>query len=80
MFDNGRVVNPFRGLASTTGFPATDDAELALIDGGFAGENVPYFPIIQPSRAIDVIISIDASANPGNFPNGKAVSNTFRKL
>ena len=29
-----QVVNPFIGLASATGYPATNDAELALLDGG----------------------------------------------
>ncbi|KAK4703987.1 lysophospholipase, partial [Phenoliferia sp. Uapishka_3] len=32
--DNGRIINPFYGLAAETGFPPSDDAELAMTDGG----------------------------------------------
>ncbi|KAL8279776.1 hypothetical protein RQP46_007871 [Phenoliferia psychrophenolica] len=77
--DNGRVVNPFLGLGASTGFPAANDAELALLDGGNGGENIPIFPFMQKSRAVDVMIVVDASANPGNYPNGKAIFNTYQK-
>ncbi|KAK4701506.1 lysophospholipase, partial [Phenoliferia sp. Uapishka_3] len=77
--DNGRVINPFAGLSSATGYPASADLELALIDGGFGGENVPFFPLIQPQRALDVIIAIDASADTDNFPDGREIYHTYQK-
>ncbi|KAL8292316.1 hypothetical protein RQP46_001782 [Phenoliferia psychrophenolica] len=77
--DNGRVVNPFLGLSAATGFPATSDAELALLDGGLGTENVPFWPLMQPEREIDVIIAIDGSADTNNYPDGQEIYHTYQK-
>lgn len=31
-----------------------------MSDGGFAHENIPLFPLLQPSRKLDSIIAIDS--------------------
>ncbi|KAL8278897.1 hypothetical protein RQP46_008768 [Phenoliferia psychrophenolica] len=77
--DNGRVINPFLGLAASTGYPASADPELALLDGGNGGENIPLFPFMQKSRAIDVMVVVDASADNLNYPTGSAIHNTYLK-
>ncbi|KAL8286468.1 hypothetical protein RQP46_004485 [Phenoliferia psychrophenolica] len=77
--DNGRVVNPFLGLGSRGGYPATKDPELALSDGGCGGENVPFFPLFAPQRALDVIIALDVSDRVAGYPDGTDVRNTYLK-
>ncbi|KAL8286878.1 hypothetical protein RQP46_003884 [Phenoliferia psychrophenolica] len=74
---DGRVVNPFRGLASD-GFPATNNTELFLLDGGFAG-GIPFFPLLQPSRRLDVIIAIDALDEINNYPAGNQMRITYEQ-
>ncbi|KAI9605656.1 hypothetical protein H4Q26_004021 [Puccinia striiformis f. sp. tritici PST-130] len=36
---------------------------LLLADGAMAQENLPLFPLLQPSRNVDVIIALDATVN-----------------
>lgn len=74
----GRVANPFFGLDSAT-YPSSEEKDLYLVDGGLAGENVPFFPLIQPQRALDVIIAVDASADTNNFPDGQEIFHTYEK-
>lgn len=73
-----QVANPFLGLSPTT-YPATADVNLHLVDAGLGGENIPFFPFIQPERKIDVIIAIDASADTNNYPDGQEIYHTYQK-
>ncbi|KAM9926815.1 hypothetical protein OXX59_002969 [Metschnikowia pulcherrima] len=57
----------------------TSDA-LNLVDGGEDNQNVPYYPLIQNSRNVDVIFSFDNSADTAeNWPNGSAITYTFKR-
>ncbi|WPH02742.1 lysophospholipase [Acrodontium crateriforme] len=55
-----------------------NDYLLTLSDGGEAGQNVPIWPLIQPARAIDILILNDNSADTSdNFPNGTEIHQTY---
>ena len=51
--------------------------DLYLVDGGEALQNLPMWPLIQNSRAIDVIIANDNSADTNNYPNGTSLLMTY---
>ncbi|WAR61855.1 hypothetical protein PtB15_12B547 [Puccinia triticina] len=97
MFVKGRfyealVPNPFmgqgRGPTPGSGFPDGERDELLLADGAMAQESMPLFPLLQPSRMVDVIIAVDSSVdgrafdNPHQkgYPNGTALYRTSMKL
>lgn len=53
---------------------------LNLADGGEDGQNVPYYPLIQKARNVDVIFSFDNSADTdNNWPNGSAIVSTYKR-
>ena len=61
-----KVANPFWGI-SPLSYQSAGDQQLFLLDGGAAEPNitnVPMWPMIQPSRKIDVIFAIDDSVSP----------------
>jgi lysophospholipase len=51
--------------------------ELSLVDGGLARQNNPIFPLLQPSREVDVMVVNDNSADTNSFPNGSAILTTY---
>ncbi|KAG6868104.1 hypothetical protein C0993_007514 [Termitomyces sp. T159_Od127] len=62
--------SPFNGLKSTT-FQDSDKEWLELIDGASNQENVPYGPLFVRERNLDVIVTIEGSADDSNnWPNG----------
>jgi len=68
--------NPFHAYPRSTLVSA--QSELSLVDGGEALQNNPIFPLLQPSRHIDVILVNDNSADtPTNFPNGSEILTTY---
>ena len=67
--------NPFHNYARSSLVSA--QAELDLVDGGEALQNNPIFPLLQPSRGVDVIIVNDNSADSNNFPNGSEILTTY---
>ena len=51
---------------------------LTLVDGGESNQNNPLFPLLQPSRNINVIIVNDNSADTSaNFPDGSELYQTY---
>jgi lysophospholipase len=74
--------NPFYGFHSKTNVNAASKT-LSLVDGGEDLQNIPFHPLIQPLRHVDVIFAVDGSADtsaPGaNWPNGTAVVATYRR-
>ncbi|KAH6662856.1 lysophospholipase [Halenospora varia] len=74
--------NPFYGFHNETNLNAQSKT-LSLVDGGEDLQNIPFHPLIQPLRHVDVIFAIDGSADtstPGpNWPNGTAVVATYRR-
>ena len=67
--------NPFFNYARSSLVAA--QKELSLVDGGLAGQNNPIFPMLQPSRGVDVLVVNDNSADSNNFPNGSAILTTY---
>lgn len=68
--------NPFYNYPRSSLVASQKD--LYLVDGGEALQNNPIFPMLQPSRQIDVIIVNDNSADTSmNFPNGSEILTTY---
>ncbi len=57
--------NPFKGLRNTT-FVDSDKDWIELIDGASNLENVPYGPHFVKARNVDVIVTLEASADDHN--------------
>jgi lysophospholipase len=77
--------NPFREFNSDTN-PSADTDRLTLVDGGEDLQNIPFNPLIQPERQVDVIFAVDASADTypptdsaQNWPNGTALVATYER-
>ncbi|KAF8993709.1 phospholipase B [Cyathus striatus] len=66
--------NPFNGLKNTT-FEDSDKAWIELIDGSSNQENIPYGPLFVKVRDLDVIVTLEGSADDpvNNWPNGTGV-------
>ena len=72
--------NPFRGWDITGNAPEASDIGLELVDGGTDHQNIPLEPLIQPARAVDVIIAVDSSSDTSNvWPNGSAMVATYER-
>ncbi|KNZ63670.1 hypothetical protein VP01_1115g2 [Puccinia sorghi] len=85
--------NPFyrmgQSMLKGTGYPEEASQNLYLADGGWGGEILPLWPLLQPERKMDVIIAIDFSADgPSMFhgacelvihPNGTSLFTTYMK-
>ncbi|VVT54599.1 uncharacterized protein SAPINGB_P004156 [Magnusiomyces paraingens] len=53
---------------------------LALVDGGEDNQNVPFYPLIQPQRELDVIFAYDNSADTDySWPNGASIQATYTR-
>ncbi|KAL5611679.1 hypothetical protein BROUX41_000743 [Berkeleyomyces rouxiae] len=69
--------NPFYNFQPSTN-KLYNTTELALVDGGMDGQNLPLWPMLQSSRSVDVIYALDASADTDfNWPNGTALRATL---
>ncbi|KAJ7680248.1 phospholipase B [Mycena polygramma] len=72
--------NPFNGLKSST-YQDSAATWLELIDGASNGENIPYGPLFVKSRGVDVVVTIEGSADDGNnWPNGTGPLTTSERL
>ncbi|KAG6830791.1 hypothetical protein H0H92_014640 [Tricholoma furcatifolium] len=72
--------NPFNGLKNDT-FQDSDSLWLELIDGASNQENVPYGPLFVKARQLDVVVTIEGSADdPNNWPNGTGPLFTAERL
>ncbi|KAK6197941.1 lysophospholipase [Scheffersomyces amazonensis] len=76
--------DPF--YANTGGFLSdivnkiSGDDTLYLVDGGEDGQNVPFAPLIQPDRNVDVIFAHDNSADTDlNWPDGSSLVATYQR-
>lgn len=71
--------NPFYGYNNATSKNA-QERQLSLVDGGEDLENIPFHPLIQPRRHVDVIFAIDSSADTDNYwPNGTSLVATYQR-
>ncbi|KAI3618723.1 phospholipase b [Moniliophthora roreri] len=64
--------SPFNGIKNST-FRDSSATWLELLDGASNGENVPYAPLFVRARGLDVIVTLEGSADdPNNWPNGSS--------
>jgi len=61
--------NPFQGIQSQA-FQDTNATWLELIDGSSNQENIPYGPLLVKARNLDVIVTLEGSADDvlNNWP------------
>ncbi|GAO49298.1 hypothetical protein G7K_3449-t1 [Saitoella complicata NRRL Y-17804] len=72
--------NPFYGWKNSTNL-SYNSTRLTLVDGGEDNQNIPFLPLLQPERNVDVIFAVDASADTAHsWPNGSSLVNTYRRL
>ncbi|KAJ6586847.1 phospholipase B [Mycena vulgaris] len=72
--------NPFNGIKSST-FEDSGSTWLELLDGASNGENIPYGPLFVRARGLDVIVTIEGSADDSNnWPNGTGALTTSTRL
>ena len=70
--------NPFYQYAHSS--LVSSQKNLTLVDGGESHQNNPIFPLLQPSRAIGVLIVNDNSADTSdNFPDGSELYQTYEQ-
>ncbi|KAG9201304.1 Lysophospholipase 1 [Epicoccum nigrum] len=75
--------NPFYRWKPNTN-PSANSKTLTLVDGGEDLQNIPFTPLIQPIRHVDVIFAVDSSADTiqkggMNWPNGTAMVATYER-
>ncbi|KAF9478647.1 phospholipase B [Pholiota conissans] len=65
--------NPFQGQRTDV-FQDANATWLELIDGASNQENVPYGPLLVKARNLDVIVTVEGSADDpiNNWPNGSS--------
>jgi lysophospholipase len=61
--------------------PFAQDTRLTVVDGGENRENVPFNPLIQRKRNVDVIFAVDTTNNPypHYWPNGTSLITTYER-
>lgn len=70
--------NPFKGWNKAVNKAAVSD-HLILVDGGEDGQNVPYHPHLLLERKVDVVFSVDSSADTNSWPDGAAPMATYQR-
>lgn len=71
--------NPFYEYNVDTNTNAQSET-LFLVDGGEDLQNIPFHPLLQPTRMVDVIFAIDSSADTSTYwPNGTSMVATYRR-
>ncbi|CAG9993897.1 unnamed protein product [Clonostachys byssicola] len=71
--------NPFKGWKPSTNYNSDLD-RLTLVDGGEDLQNIPYHPLIQNERQVDVIFSFDNSADTNlSWPDGASPIATYER-
>lgn len=72
--------NPFYKSNYGTSQDISSASALHLCDGGQDDQNIPFNPLIQPSRKMDVIFSFDNSGDTEqNWPNGTSLAHTYAR-
>lgn len=69
--------NPFFHYGDPTNKELYLSKNLYMVDGGEDGQNIPYQPFMQAARQVDVILSIDSTADIKGWPNGTIIQNTY---
>ncbi|KAI3628360.1 lysophospholipase [Malassezia furfur] len=81
--DVAEVPNPFKGYSpngngDNNHFLSEDYVD--LVDGGEANQNIPFEPLIQPARNLDLILAVDGSGDTSNWPNGSSLMETEKRM
>lgn len=66
------IPNPFKNVEGTFG---NQNPYVKLMDGGLTGQNLPLIPLLEPSRKIEMIYTVDASADDNTYPTGSQLLN-----
>jgi lysophospholipase len=70
--------NPFYELPNSNA--VASQSVLQLVDGGLSGQQNPIWPLLQPSRNVDIIIVNDNSdSDNSNFPDGSDMYQTYQR-
>lgn len=77
--DVALLPNPFEGYRNDTSDVAPL-LNLTMVDGGEDGQNVPLWPLLQPSRELDFIFALDSSADVNGWPNGTSLVATSDRV
>lgn len=71
--------NPFFNYTQNSGV-YSDSPTLYLDDGGLDLEGIPFEPLIQPERKVDVIFAVDVSSDTTyGWPNGSSIIATYER-
>ncbi|KHN97268.1 Lysophospholipase, catalytic domain protein [Metarhizium album ARSEF 1941] len=71
--------NPFKGW-NTANNPSARNTRLTLVDGGEDLQNIPYHPHLFHERNVDVVFSIDSSADTdSSWPDGASAIATYER-
>ncbi|OGM47671.1 lysophospholipase 1 [Aspergillus bombycis] len=70
--------NPFYQY-NTNSSPFAHDKRLTIVDGGEGGQNIPFNPLIQRKRNVDVIFGVDSLGSDGSWPTGSAIISTYER-
>ncbi|TWU77644.1 Lysophospholipase 1 [Metarhizium rileyi] len=71
--------NPFKGW-NTANNPSANETRLTLVDGGEDLQNIPYHPHLVQERNVDVVFSIDSSADTdSSWPEGASAIATYER-
>ena len=76
--DVAQVPNSFKGYDGDKSEFANEDF-IDLVDGGEANQNVPFEPLIQPARKLDMVVAVDASSDISSWPNGSSLIQTTQR-
>lgn len=72
--------NPFHNSKYGNSANISSDDTLFLCDGGEDQQNIPFYPLIQNDRNVDVIFGFDNSADTKkNWPSGKSAVFTYQR-
>lgn len=72
--------NPFFGQQSGESVAMVRNETLFLVDGGEDLQNVPFYPLIQNTRDVDVIFAFDNSADTNeSWPNATSIILTYKR-
>jgi lysophospholipase len=56
-----------------------NETNLEMVDGSESGQTIPFWPLLQPARALDVIIAFEGSSETRmGWPNGTNIIDTYK--
>lgn len=78
-----REKDPFYHWNNATNANA-QSKQFTLVDGGEDLQNIPFTPLLQPLRNVDIVFAVDSSADTidaagPNWPNGTAMVATYER-